>query len=971
MKPCLIVLSVAAAMGLTGCISDSGSTSKTQETVNEATVADDKPIISAKLYLRGLNGDWGTAPHAKLVSLGSNEYETVLRVGRGTNQFKIADPNWQIEYTNYQVPVELDKNQSYFPKPETNDDCMDSDCNSQITFAETGYYKFRVSFVDARSATMRVSKATQQEAEKYYQDAIIDPDMVHQGHQKKVVKTFTTYDGKEEHVTFSVKDPNSAQRVFGISTTSELRDALDQGLYVTEQATAPRVVSEDVEFDALFALTLKELDQLSVSEIRDGNYNNNQPIKAEVFETGAKWHYVWTRDLAYAADLSLALINPVRVKNGLIYKLSEFRDGTPKVLDGEQIIQDTGTGGSWPISTDRTSWALGAERLLSALSGEEYNAFAERAYNALHNTLEADRVAAFDNKSGLYQGEQSFLDWREQTYSTWTPNDVNAIGNSKALSTNIVHYRALRLAAKLGEQFDSTNGAKYTLWADQLKQAINTKFWDSSRKMYVSYLFDNQGDVAVDKYDMLGEALAITSGIASDEQARQIMANYPHSQFGVPVYFPQQPDIAVYHNRAIWPFVTGYSLRAAQVAKNTAAANNAVQSLIRGTAINLSNMENLEWLSGQSFIIHSDFGKDSKLDGPVINSQRQLWSVGSYINMVVENVFGVDTSDSSLQVKPFITGWMRNELFKNSNQIKLENFQYKGQVYTIVINLPEVDQDMTGYFEVASVINTDNVITATLGQRVAGDNSLTVIQGVQPYDTDSSKVFSPDEPNVKITKEGDTVTVEVDANGMNYNLYRNNSMIQNLISQAVTTDSPQGYACYLAETVNEQGYRSNPSQPACIGEEIKIALAGDKTEIKTGVSVVSVTEQSSTMTSETSFNVAQAGEYLFSALYSNNQGQLNTGITNGVKRLSVLDGSDQIIGTGIIQMGHVGEDKGLRYSTPISVDLTPGSNYRIEIKDYFNMSYLESNSTYIYSGGIDGPVNAADIAHIRVTRKAD
>ncbi|MCV5888182.1 hypothetical protein OFN71_33740, partial [Escherichia coli] len=84
------------------------------------------------------------------------------------------------------------------------------------------------------------------------------------------------------------------------------------------------------------------------------------------------------------------------------FKLSAFRDTTDQQYDGEQIVQDTGTGGSWPISTDRTTWALGAERLLSALNGEEYNQFAERAYNAISNTLEADRLAAFDAKSGLY-----------------------------------------------------------------------------------------------------------------------------------------------------------------------------------------------------------------------------------------------------------------------------------------------------------------------------------------------------------------------------------------------------------------------------------------------------------------------------------------------------------------------------------------------------------------------------------------
>jgi hypothetical protein len=39
-------------------------------------------------------------------------------------------------------------------------------------------------------------------------------------------------------------------------------------------------------------------------------------------------------------------------------------------------------------------------------------------------------------------------------------------------------------------------------------------------------------------------------------------------------------------------------------------------------------MENLEWLSGQPLLL-DDPGKP-ELIGPVINSRRQLWSVGAY-----------------------------------------------------------------------------------------------------------------------------------------------------------------------------------------------------------------------------------------------------------------------------------------------------------------------------------------------------
>lgn len=969
MKPSIIALAVASCIGLAGCNFNSDS----QESVNMPTVApkpEDKPIISEDLYLRGLNGDWGTATHAKLNYLGDNKYETVLRVARGSNQFKIADPGWQLEYTHFTEPTEFDVAQDYDPKPDTNENCMNDDCNSVITFKEKGYYKFSVSFADESRATMTVTKATQAEAEKYYSEAIIDPAMVHKGHQSKEAKQFSNFDGTKDTVVFSVKDPQAKQREFGISTTTELRDALDQGLIVNEQA-GPRVVTGDLAFDALFAMSLKELSQLSVSEIKDGNYNYNKPIKAEVFETGAKWHYVWTRDLAYAADLSLALMNPTRVENGLNFKLSGFRANTGKQYDGEQIVQDTGTGGSWPISTDRTTWALGAERLLSALDGEAYEQFAERAYNAISNTLEADRLAAFDQQSGLYMGEQSFLDWRDQTYSTWTPQDVNAIGSSKALSTNVTHYRAMRLAAKLAEQFDSRNAVKYTEWAKQLKLAINDKFWNAQRGMYVSYLFDNGKDIAVDKYDMLGEALAIISGIASDEQAKKIMSNYPHSEFGVPVYFPQQPDVPVYHNRAIWPFVTAYSLRAAKQTLNVAAANNAVQSLVRGTATNLSNMENLEWLSGKSFIIHSDHGADASLDGPVINSQRQLWSVGGYLNMVVETIFGIHTETGHIAVSPFITGWIRNSLFAHSQQITLENFSFKGKTFSVTIDLPPASDDMSGYYPVDNVQTDKNGnYHATLGALVGNDDTIKVITGVKPYASDDSRVYSPKEPilTAKALDNGGAKGVAIDVQSKyKVNLYRNGQLIQKGVTAQQYTDTSQGFACYIAESVNDQGFRSNPSQPVCVGDEIRVKLEGDYHTLKQGVSVVTVDQNSGPVKSLTSFVVPKTGTYQIAAWYNNNLGQLNTGITNTVKKIEVLDDAAKVVGQGYIQMGHIGENKGMRYSTPVEVSLEQGKVYQFTIKDHFNMSYLKSNETYIYAGGVDGIKNEAKIADIRIT----
>lgn len=107
-------------------------------------------------------------------------------------------------------------------------------------------------------------------------------------------------------------------------------------------------------------------------------------------------------------------------------------------------------------------------------------------------------------------------------------------------------------------------------------------------------------DAALYKYDWLGESLVILSGIASESEAASIVAHYPHGPMGAPVIFPQQPDMAIYHNRAVWPFVTAYGIKAAAQVNNAEVFDAGFASLMQGAALNLSNMENLEWITRQA-----------------------------------------------------------------------------------------------------------------------------------------------------------------------------------------------------------------------------------------------------------------------------------------------------------------------------------------------------------------------------------
>ena len=74
-------------------------------------------------------------------------------------------------------------------------------------------------------------------------------------------------------------------------------------------------------------------------------------------------------------------------------------------------------------------------------------------------------------------------------------------------------------------------------------------------------------------------------------------------------------------------------------------------------------MENYELVSQA---VHVEEGA---LSGPVVNSERQLWSVAGYLSMVVEGVFGVQDDG---RVQPKLPAALVPELFGKQRRISLE-----------------------------------------------------------------------------------------------------------------------------------------------------------------------------------------------------------------------------------------------------------------------------------------------------------
>lgn len=658
--------------------------------------------------------------------------------------------------------------------------------------------------------------------------------------------------------------------------------------------------------DGLFALAQQELQQNRVDAIRDGAFDHGKPLPCDCFQTGAKWPYVWTRDLSYSADLALARLDPERTKRSLRFKLSDVR--AAGAGQGLYVAQDTGSGGSWPISTDRVVWFLGARHLL------DDPVFADETWRALRDTLAQDRNYAFDPAVGLYRGETSFLDWREQTYPAWTANDVVFIAESFALSTNVLHYQALQLAAELAAQRGDDAAASYREQAHALAQAIDRRFWNERRGMYMSYTGPAAHPVPFEAYDLLGISLAALSGAVPEARAREALANYPATPAGSPVIWPQQPAIAIYHNRAIWPFVSAYALKAARRTNSPERIAHELHSILRGAALAGSHMENYEFLSQRVHV------EDGKLSGPVVNSPRQLWSVAGALDAVIEGVFGLEADGS---VAPRLPTSLVPMLFGDRDEIRL-----RLQDRSIVLRRP---RRLDGNLLVAGAVRRSGSETAV--ELVSKQVQASPLKMDQPQ-------FAPSSPPAPVARMAGGVW-QLDTGDADM-LYVDGAA-RGAVAGKTSLPISGLQQCVSTTRRGSDGIESLHSPALCLGEAATIAGAWPRR-----------------------WTAPHDGRYRALLHYDNPHGPINTGVTAAVKRLSIRCEAQPEQVAPIVMPHSVGSER----STSILFTVKAGKTCEIALLDGFNMSDLRHFARYTGGeGGSKGALNAADIGALEIARE--
>lgn len=667
----------------------------------------------------------------------------------------------------------------------------------------------------------------------------------------------------------------------------------------------PSYRSDQVLIDALYNMSLDETQMLIEED--------------STFRTGAKWEGVWTRDISYSVLLSYAFLEPDIAKKSLMRKVNRDR-----------IIQDTGSGGAWPVSSDRVVWSLAAWEIYKVTGDQEW---LETIYPIIKNSLEDDLEIVYDEATGLFKGESSFLDWREQSYPGWMDNAD--ISQSINLGTNAVFYKGFQVMSEIAGALSKEAESKYYKeYSERIKSSLNEYLWNENRGYYNQYLYGRHYLAPSKRFEALGESLTILFDIADEERSEQIISNSPAIPYGIPTIYPQIPDVPPYHNNGVWPFVQAYWNWAAAKVNNEAALNHGLASLYRSAALFVTNKENFVAETGD-------------YEGTQINSDRQQWSVAGNLAMVYRVFLGMKFETDGMVLEPTIP-----EAYSGKKIIK--GFRYRNAILNFEIE---------GFgSEIAKIyLDEKKLNKAKLPANISGEHTIQIVMqdvfGDEKYQILENK-FSL--PNPRVQLDNNTLSWQPVQDAMAYMIYKNGEYLREVVQPKFKIKG-KWYGQYQVSAVGENGIESFLSEPVfyLTDEQQSTIEVESFSQSFSSQSLINYSGQGAVEISTNKnrtlnipVTVSEPGSYLLSVRYSNGTGPWNTDNNCAIRSLYV---DDNKAGALVLPQRGEGEWSNWGWSNLIKLTLNPGE-HQISIR-------YDSSSV-----NMDGKTNQALLDQIKLIK---
>ncbi len=671
---------------------------------------------------------------------------------------------------------------------------------------------------------------------------------------------------------------------YPIDSTMSIKDTLHWRL-TKDLSHYPKFESDFQILNAIYNLSLEELEQ---------NINPDS-----LFDTGEKWKGVWTRDISYSIILALAITNPEISKRSLMHKVKNGR-----------IIQDTGTGGSWPISSDRMIWSTAAWEVYLSTGDKQW---LKKAYTIIKRSTEDDLNVVWDYNEHLFKGESSFLDWREQSYPQWM--DAKDIYSAFSLSTQAVHYQNLVVLSKMGKVLNR-DSQKYEHISEALKKSINEKFWIKDKKYYAQFKYNAYSPLLSERMEYLGQSLCILFNIANDEQKEQIINNTVQLPFGVPCFYPQIPNIPPYHNTSIWPFVQAYWNWASTQTDNDKSVNHGLAALIRSSALFLTNKENMLAETG-------DFR------GTAINSNRQLWSIAGSLSGIYRVLFGLKFQEDQIKISPYIPREFKGEL-------NIKNLKYRNS--TLDIQILGFGNKVNSFMIDSFPLN-ENVVSGRLKGHhrivIEMNNSLSYKSKIKVRDN----VYSPETPKVNLIDS--SLVWQHNNNVREYNIYCNGKMIQETRDTIFRLPKTKNNCSYQIESIDKNRYKSFLSSPIRVyrkGESQLIEAEWFTTLKKPYVTLDNKNHSNFIF----KIKVKEKGTYSIDFKYANGNGSTTSNNQCATRSLWV---SNDYLGTVVFPQRGKNDWTNWGYTNAIKINLDKGTNDLSLKRETFNKNRNIKNTS--------------------------
>jgi len=661
-----------------------------------------------------------------------------------------------------------------------------------------------------------------------------------------------------------------------IMNSKSNQNATDDKWLLTKNLSALPLYSSDFPVsDAIYNLSLEEMLRAIEPD--------------STFRTGKEWSGVWTRDISYSIILSMAYMQPQVAKYSLMRKVKNNR-----------IIQDTGTGGAYPVSTDRMIWAVAAWEIYKVTGDKNWLSY---SFDVIKNSIADDMKNAYNPITGLVKGESSFLDWREQTYPLWMqPVDIY---NSENLGTNAVHFQASIVLAQMAELLnDKISSAKYKTQAENIKTGINKHLWMDDKGYYGQFIYGRNNLILSPRAEALGEALTVLFGIANDERSKTIVSKTPVVDFGIPCIYPQIPGIPPYHNNAVWPFVQSYWALASAKVENEQSVLQSIAAIYRPSALFLTNKENFVAESGN-------------FAGTQINSSIMLWSLSGNLALVHKLLFGIDFKTDKLIFKPFVPKAL-------TGKRTLSNFKYRNAILNI---------EMTGFGNKIKNFSIDGVESeAQISSSLRGTHHIKIelnSSDIKAASTTNKEViFSVTTPEVLLN--GSVLSWNKVENAKRYTVIKNGIKLTETTKYSfkIKTKEFAEYQIIAIDTNKVQSFASEPvlinrkkQQIVCQLEDVLAASSLDYINFN-GKGFVEISKQINQKIN-IPVTVKSNGIYSISFRYANGNGPINTENKCALRTLNV---NGNFAGTLVLPQRGKNEWSNWGISNVIHVNLKKGKN---------------------------------------------